>query len=100
MSLWLALAPQHASAQTEQQDDAAAAVSEDDAVLARQFLDEGVEAFQARDYVKAQDLFRRSFNIKRSYDTAINLGNVELKLELYRDAAEHLDYGFRFYPDG
>jgi hypothetical protein len=30
--------------------------------------------------------------------TATNLGNVEVKLELYRDAAEHLDYSLRHYP--
>lgn len=74
------------------------AVSEEDAALARKYLDEGVEAYQANDFETARDKFRRSFNLKRSYDTAINLGNVELKLELYRDAVEHLDYAARHYP--
>lgn len=80
------------------QGDTATFVSEEDSALARKLLDEGVAAYTKKNYELARDKFRRSFNLKRSYDTATNLGNVEAKLKLYRDAAEHLDYSLRHYP--
>lgn len=79
-------------------DDPATNVSVEQAAKAKALLEEGNSAQKAGDFEKARDAYRQSFNLKRSYDTAANLGQVEFYLEMYRAAAEHLDYARRNYP--
>lgn len=79
-------------------EDQATHVSEENAVEARKLLDEGNAAQKTGDWEKAHEAYRHSFSLKRSYDTAANLGQVEFRLEHYRAAAEHLDYSLRHYP--
>lgn len=71
----------------------------------------------AREHAKADEYFRQGkafvkedrweearraylagYKIKRGYDIAGNLGNVELELGLARDAAEHLAYCMKSFP--
>jgi tetratricopeptide (TPR) repeat protein len=47
---------------------------------------------------EAVDAYRVSFALRETFATAANLGNLELKLERYRDAAEHLAFALRVAP--
>ena len=45
----------------------------------------------------AYEEYKTSWNLKRTYDIAANLGNLELSLGMPRDAAEHLAFSVRNY---
>ncbi|MBE7483650.1 MAG: PEGA domain-containing protein [Polyangiaceae bacterium] len=60
---------------------------------------EGREAVQKKDWQRARDLLLKSWALKKSFDTAALLGQSELKLAKYRDAAEHLDFALRNFPN-
>ncbi len=47
---------------------------------------------------EAYEAYKRAFELKKSYDIAGNLGNVELELGKSRDAAEHLAYCVEHFP--
>lgn len=49
-------------------------------------------AFSAGKYEDARKLLLEAWGIRRTYDVAAALGQAELELKLYRDAAEHLDF--------
>lgn len=49
-------------------------------------------AFKARNFNEARQLLLEAWKIRRTYDVAAALGQAEIELELYRDAAEHLDF--------
>jgi hypothetical protein len=53
---------------------------------------------QKGDYKKAREHFLEAWKRKKSFDLAGNLGVVELKLNMARDAAEHLTYCEENYP--
>lgn len=59
---------------------------------------QGNEAFDAKDYEKARGLYLQAFAIKKTYDIAGHLGQAEMELGLYRDAAEHLAAAIRGAP--
>ncbi len=56
---------------------------------------EGIEAMEAKDWKTAERIFLGLWAEWQSYDVALTLGQIELKLEKYRDAAEHIAYGLR-----
>lgn len=58
----------------------------------------GNEAFDAGDLEGAYALYQKAWALKRTYDIAGNLGQVELKLGKFRDAAEHLEFTLRLFP--
>ena len=58
----------------------------------------GNEAFDKGELEKAYALYQQAWALKRTYDIAGNLGQVELKLGKFRDAAEHLDFTLRLFP--
>lgn len=60
---------------------------------------QGRDAVQKKDWARARDLLVKSWALKKSFDTAALLGQSELKLEKYRDAAEHLDFALRNFPN-
>ncbi|MBK8997616.1 MAG: PEGA domain-containing protein [Myxococcales bacterium] len=60
---------------------------------------QGRDAVQKKDWPRARDFLAKSWALKRSFDTAALLGQSELKLEKYRDAAEHLDFALRNFPN-
>ncbi|MBI4702150.1 MAG: PEGA domain-containing protein [Deltaproteobacteria bacterium] len=66
---------------------------------ARKLHVEGVEHFRNGDYDKARAAFTAAFAIKRHWQIAGALGACELKLGLYRDAAEHLHYFLEVFPE-
>jgi hypothetical protein len=50
---------------------------------------------------EAREAYLAALRLKKSYDVAWNLGNLEITLGLYRDAAEHLSFAVRTYaPSG
>lgn len=49
-------------------------------------------AFTSGKYDEARKLLLEAWSIRRTYDVAAALGQAELELKLYRDAAEHLDF--------
>ncbi|MCK6591615.1 MAG: hypothetical protein L6Q76_29015, partial [Polyangiaceae bacterium] len=58
----------------------------------------GIEAHKQGNLVEAEGYYRTAFDLKKSYDIAGNLGDVELKLGKPRDAAEHLSFTIRNFP--
>lgn len=60
---------------------------------------QGRDAVQKKDWPRARDFLLKSWALKKSFDTAALLGQSELKLEKYRDAAEHLDFALRNFPN-
>jgi hypothetical protein len=61
--------------------------------------EQGIKAAKANQWQKAREAFLRAWELKRHYQIAANLGRAELKLRMYRDAAEHLDYFLREAKD-
>lgn len=49
-------------------------------------------AFKAGKVEEARRLLLEAWGIRRTYDVAAALGQAELELKMYRDAAEHLDF--------
>jgi hypothetical protein len=49
-------------------------------------------AFTAGRFDEARKLLLEAWGIRRTYDVAAALGQAELELKMYRDAAEHLDF--------
>ncbi len=58
----------------------------------------GNEAFDKGALDDAYGLYLKAWALKHTYDIAGNLGQVELKLGKFRDAAEHLDFTLRLFP--
>jgi hypothetical protein len=52
-------------------------------------------AFAAGRISEARQLLLEAWSIRHTYDVASALGQAELELKLYRDAAEHLDFAVR-----
>jgi tetratricopeptide (TPR) repeat protein len=59
---------------------------------------QGNEAFDKGQLDEAYSIYQQAWALKRTYDIAGNLGQVELKLGKFRDAAEHLDFTIRLFP--
>jgi len=58
----------------------------------RDLMRRGFAAFDANNYESARALLLEAWTIRKSYDVAAALGQCEIELRQYRDAAEHLDY--------
>ena len=71
--------------------------SEDEA---NRFFKEGNDHYAKRDWEAAYKAYTKAFELKRSYDIAGNLGDVELTLGRHRAAAEHLAFSLRHWPTG
>ncbi len=63
-----------------------------------QFFDQAQAAYAKGDWKGAYDAYTAAWALQKSYDIAGNLGNVELKLGKYRDAAEHLAFSIENFP--
>jgi len=59
---------------------------------------DGITAFEAGRYSEAYAALRSAWDLAPSYRTAAGLGQVELHLGQYRDAASHLSYCARNVP--
>lgn len=70
------------------------------ATRARELFAQGLAAFDAELYEEAKRSFEASFRLRKAYDTAGLLGQVELELGEFRAAAEHIEYCIRNFPTG
>jgi hypothetical protein len=64
----------------------------------RKTYQQGREAMRTDRWSEAYRLFSQLWREQRTYDVAMNLGQVELFLQKYRDAAEHIAFGLRHLP--
>ncbi|MFO0587845.1 MAG: hypothetical protein U0441_09915 [Polyangiaceae bacterium] len=65
------------------------------AVQARRYYEDGVAAADAKDWEKAYASFTEAWKLKQHWQIAVNLGQAELRLGKYADAADHLSYYLR-----
>jgi len=61
---------------------------------------QGNDAYRMKKWDEAYQAFWRAFDLKKTYDIAGNLGDVELIVGKPRDAAEHLEFSLREWPAG
>ena len=71
----------------------------EDKAASQEAYELGVEAFEKADYPTAYEAYKAAWKAENSYRNAAGLGQVELHLGRYRDAAEHLDFSLRHLPD-
>ncbi len=62
---------------------------------ARALFRQGATAMKDGKYAEARKYLLQAWALRRTYDVAAVLGQVELELRMYRDAAEHLDFAIR-----
>jgi len=62
---------------------------------ARDLFVEGNALFKKGDYGRARAAYLAAFALKRHWQIAGNLGDCEMKLGMFRDAAEHLAFAVR-----
>ncbi|MEN9580276.1 MAG: hypothetical protein RJA70_3285 [Pseudomonadota bacterium] len=67
--------------------------------LAEKLFEAGTVAFEAGDYGRALEKMRQAFELSRDYRFAAGLGQVELHLGQFRNAAAHLDFSLRNFPE-
>src|SRR5438552_4823945 len=72
--------------------------SPDSVARAEQLFHAGTQAFEGAEYAEAYKALRAAWELAPSYRTAAGLGQVELQIEQYRDAAFHLSFCLRHYP--
>jgi hypothetical protein len=66
----------------------------------RDLFTQGFEAINASQFERARQILTEAMSDCPSYDVAGALGQAELELKRYRDAAEHLDYAITHFPPG
>ncbi len=69
--------------------------SADENARARELFRQGAAAMKEGKFQDARKALQQVWIIRQSYDVAAILGQVELELKAYRDAAEHLDFALR-----
>jgi len=84
--------PCHASSTDPETQTAA------DRARARELLQQGISAIDGGGFESARQTLLEAWKLQRSYDVAGALGQAELELGRYRDAAEHLEYSIRDFP--
>jgi hypothetical protein len=62
---------------------------------ARELFRRGAAAMKDGKYADARKILLEAWSLRRTYDVASVLGQAELELKLYRDAAEHLDFALK-----
>lgn len=72
--------------------------TEADSERARELFGQAVTAIDAKDFQKARQLLTEALALMESFDIAGALGQAELELGLYRDAAQHFRYSLRQFP--
>lgn len=72
--------------------------TEADSERARELFGRAVTAIDAKQFERARELLTQALGLMESFDIAGALGQTELELGSYRDAAEHLSYSLRQFP--
>lgn len=89
-------APPPAAASPAQPGETAPSKTVDQQVI--ELFDRGAVFFTKSQWAEAEKAFQAAWDLKKSYDIAGNLGEVELKIGQTREAAMHLSYSLRHYP--
>jgi len=94
-----------AEASTEAESDSAAAEAPDGSLGATapsgdagKYFRAGKAAFEQGDLQTSRDAYLAAWKLSATYDVAANLGQVEVELGLFRDAAEHLTFALANLP--
>ena len=66
----------------------------------RQLFDQGNKLYDQNKLPEAEAVYLEAWSLKKSFDLAGNLGNLEADLKKWRLAAEHLAYAMREFPAG
>lgn len=69
--------------------------SADEGAKARELFRQGAAAMKDGKFPEARKALLQVWTIRQSYDVAAVLGQAELELKAYRDAAEHLDFALK-----
>jgi len=72
----------------------------DDSARAKELYDMGNKLYDEQKWAEAEAAYQSAWNLRKSFDLAGNLGDVEMQLGQYRDAAEHLSYAYDEFPTG
>jgi hypothetical protein len=64
----------------------------------RALYQKAAHAFEGGHYTDARELLLQAWSLRRSYDVAASLGDTEVKLGLFPEAAEHLSFSLRNFP--
>lgn len=72
----------------------------DDTTRAKELYDMGNKLYDEQKWSAAEAAYQSAWNLRKSFDLAGNLGDVEMQLGQYRDAAEHLSYAHDEFPTG
>lgn len=72
----------------------------DDAARAAELFETGNKLFDEQKWAEAEASYQAAWDLRKSFDLAGNLGDVEMTLGQYRDAAEHLSYALEEFPAG
>lgn len=76
------------------------AAAADDTARAKELYDMGNKLYDEQKWSEAEAAYQSAWNLRKSFDLAGNLGDVEMQLGQYRDAAEHLSYAYDEFPTG
>lgn len=77
---------------------AAEGVSPDDNRAVKELVKQGTSEYTKQNWEAARVAFAKAWDMKQHYAIAANLGEVELKLKMYRAAAEHLKFAIANVP--
>ncbi|HEX4338788.1 MAG TPA: hypothetical protein VH062_22940 [Polyangiaceae bacterium] len=69
-----------------------------DYAQARALYQKASQAFEEGHYTDARNLLLDAWALRQSYDVAASLGDTEIKLGLFPEAAEHLSFSLRTFP--
>ncbi|MDI3285360.1 PEGA domain-containing protein [Polyangium sp. 15x6] len=72
----------------------------DDAARAAELFETGNKLFDEQKWAEAEASYQAAWDLRKSFDLAGNLGDVEMTLGQHRDAAEHLSYALEEFPAG
>src|SRR5262245_11666729 len=64
---------------------------------ARELHAQGDRLYERGEYARAHTAYVAAWSLKKHYQIAGNLGDCEVRIGKYRDAAEHLSYFIREY---
>ena len=65
---------------------------------ARKLIFLGLDAFRLGNWLDAELAYQGAWKLKRGFDVATSLGEVEFRLGKYHEAAEHLAYAVKHLP--
>ena len=72
----------------------------DDTARAKELYEMGNKLYDEQKWAEAEAAYQSAWNLRKSFDLAGNLGDVEMQLGQFRDAAEHLSYAYDEFPTG